>query len=204
VVTAVAFYTYSSRRQPDAFPKRQKPWVRAGLVIVVFAGIGIAAGAIQLFPSIEYSSQAFRFLSAERMLPATEKIPYTNLSDGLFPHSFLLLLLFDAFDLKVGVGEIWSPYFGVFPLLLAVIGVWKNWSNLWVRYLTGLAALSYLYSLGSLSFLHGILYAVVPYLWMRERPAGSCTWQASHSLSWPAMARRHFYVNRRELYRGPG
>ena len=55
---------------------------------------------------------------------------------------------------------------GVFPFLLAIIGVWKAWQNSWVRYLTGLAVGTLFFSLGSFSFLHGLLYAVAPFVWM--------------------------------------
>src|SRR6185312_6506951 len=43
---------------------------------------------------------------------------------------------------------------------------WKNWGNLWVRYAAGLAFAAILFSLGSYSLLYGLIYAIVPLLWM--------------------------------------
>ena len=66
-------------------------------------------------------------------------------------------------------GEASNPYIGVFPLLAAVIGIRRYWRNLWVRYLAGLAVAAFLFSFGSYSWLHGVLYATVPELWnLRE------------------------------------
>jgi hypothetical protein len=66
-----------------------------------------------------------------------------------------------------------NPYLGAFPLLLAIIGVWKAWSNVWVRYLTGLAAGAVVFSLGSFSLLHGLLYSLAPFLWIAREAARS-------------------------------
>ncbi len=169
IVTAVVFYAWQSNGQPSGMPPRVKPWVWAAVVITATASVAFAAGAIQLLPSIEYSRRAFRFAGA--MLPATTKIPYAYLNDYALPHSVFTLILFSAFGGKVSSGEYWNPYVGVFPLLLAVIGVSKNWSQPSVRYLAGLAAGAFVFSLGPFSFLHGVLYAVVPLLWMAREAA---------------------------------
>ncbi len=66
----------------------------------------------------------------------------------------------------MGPGEVLSPYLGVFPLLLAVIGFWKCRDHLWVRYSAGLAAAAFVFSLGAASLLYGLIYALVPLLWM--------------------------------------
>ena len=65
-----------------------------------------------------------------------------------------------------GGEEPWPYYIGVFPMFLAVVGIWKNWSNLWVRFLSVLALITFAYTLGDFSPLFGVLYAVVPWLWM--------------------------------------
>jgi hypothetical protein len=170
IVSAVAFYAFHSRSQPGSFPETGRPWIWAALVTAMIAGAGLAAGAIQLLPSMEYSRQAFRFMGSV-MLPAAEKIPYAYESNGVLPHSFSTLLLFFAFNGTVAAGEYWNPYAGVFPLLLAAIGIWKKWSDPWVRYFTGLAVAAFLCSLGSYSLLHGLLYALIPFLWMAREAA---------------------------------
>ena len=170
VVSAVAFYYFCSQTQTEGFPKTPRSGVGAALVTAMIAGTGLAAGALQLLASVEYSHQAYRFLGSV-VLPATEKIPYAYLADSVLPHSVSSLLLFFAFNGKVARGEYWNPYLGVFPLLLAGIGIWKKWSDPWVRYFTGLAVGAFLVSLGSYSLLHGLLYTLAPFLWMTREAA---------------------------------
>ncbi|HEV3334034.1 MAG TPA: YfhO family protein, partial [Bryobacteraceae bacterium] len=52
----------------------------------------------------------------------------------------------------------------------------------WVRYLTGLALAAFLYSLGSFSLVHGVLYAVVPWIWM-AREAGRMVYLVDFAVS---------------------
>jgi membrane protein YfhO len=146
-------------------------WRTTILTIALIAIVGFAAGAIQLLPSMEYSHHAIRFLGNAGALPATEKIPYQDLSDTLWPQGFITMLIPQAFNGIAGSGEVINPYLGVFPLLLAILAVWKNWTNRWVRYLTSLAIAAFLYSLGAFSLLHGMLYALVPGLWMAREAA---------------------------------
>ena len=134
------------------------------LACLAVLAAGLCAGAVQVLPSIEYSRLAFRWIGGDiPALPVNTRIPYAYLDDGLRPDAFLGMLFAPVFG---GSGETISPYIGVFPLLAALIGIVKCWSRAWVRYLTGLAVLSFLYALGAGSFIHGALYAIVPRLWM--------------------------------------
>ena len=142
---------------------------RAAIVVAVIGVVGLAAGAVQLFPSIEYSTRSLRFLGAPGALPADQKIPYADMFDQNLPQGIALLVVPFAFNGNAGLGETTSPYIGVFPFLAAVIGIRRYWRYLWVRYLAGLAVASFLFSIGTYSWLHGVLYAIVPKLWnMRE------------------------------------
>jgi hypothetical protein len=166
VVTAAAYQAFC-----NAPGERLRPLLLAAAVLV----IGLAAGAIQLLPSMEYSAHAVRFL-AGTALPATQKIPYAYLRDYIYPQTLANFLLFPAFlekigPIGVGAGEAFNPYMGVFPLLLAFIGFAKARSQRWVRYAAGLALASFLFSLGQASLLYGFVYATVPLLWM-AREAG--------------------------------
>src|SRR5262249_24500757 len=51
-----------------------------------------------------------------------------------------------------------SSYFGVMPLLLVIIGAWKCWRLPLVRYLIVLAVVSFVYTWGGFSIVHGVLY----------------------------------------------
>jgi hypothetical protein len=159
VLSAAVFYGWNRGARKAAF------------AAAVITTVGCAVGAVQLLPSIEYSGQAIRFLGSSGTLPANEKIPYYGMHDALSPHGIFTLLIPEAFDGKPGTGEVPNPYLGVFPLLAVIIGIRRNWSCPWVRYLAGLAVAAFLYSFGPFSWLHGVLYATVPKLWMaREAP----------------------------------
>jgi len=171
VVSAAAFLAHHAPAGPAGFPARGNRWAWAGTVVAIVAVVAFLAAAIQLLPSLEYSGRAVRYLSDVLMLPAQRKIPYANLSGGFWPRSVVALLFGFPFDGAVGGGESYSPYFGVVPLLLAIVGAWKNWRHPLLRYLAGLAVLAFFYTLGSFSFLHGLLYSITPFLWMAREAA---------------------------------
>ena len=178
IVTAAAYY--SLRDDPDADRGALKRWRRSALIVGVAGLAAFAAGAVQLLPSMEYSHQAIRFASGTG-LPASDRIPYKYLTDRLYAHGILNLLVAVPRG-EIGSGETVSPYLGVFPLLLAVIGVWKKWRHRWVPYLTGLAIAAFAYSLGPASLLHGILYVLTPYLWL-AREADRSVYLADFALA---------------------
>jgi hypothetical protein len=134
------------------------------LACAMMLAVGFFAGALQLFPSMEYGGRALRWLGHNApALSAKSQIPFAYLKDYLEPNAFLGMLIPTAIR---GSGEIISPYIGVFPLLAAIIGIVKCWNSLWVRYFAGLAAVTFLYCLGERSLLYGVPYPIVPYLWM--------------------------------------
>jgi len=162
-VALVVFFT-SSTRNGTHDSTVGTSWVGSAAIVVVCGGFALAGGAVQIFVSSEYSHQAYRFL-AGTALPATEKIPYNYLGDVVYPYGFLGLVL-PGFTGVAGSGEYLSPYIGVFPVLLAAIGIWRQWATMWIRFLAGLVLAAFLYSMGSFFPLHGLLYAVTPLLWM--------------------------------------
>ena len=170
IISAGIFYACSSGRETELESSlRVSICFRAALVVAVIGVVGFAAGAIQLFPSIEYSSRAYRFIGDAGALPADQKIPYADMPDKFAPHGLAVLAVHFAFNGNAGEKEAVNPYIGVFALLAVAIGIRRYWRNRWVRYLAGLAVAAFLFSLGNYSWLHGVLYAIVPELWnMRE------------------------------------
>lgn len=141
---------------------RNRHWVWTGVVVLAAVIVAGAAGAVQLLPSHEYAERSIRFLGMATV-PSTEKIPLAYLNDEMYPQGLVSFVFFSAVS---GNGEVWSPYIGIFPLMLALIGVWKAWSNSWVRYLTVLGGVFLVVVLGSFTPLRGVLYAIVPFLWL--------------------------------------
>ena len=162
VVSLTIFVAAQARAESDA--GRGKLWRRAILAVVVCLAFAVGGGAVQLFPSVEYSHRAVRF-AGSAMVPAAERIPYAYLGDQLWPQSIAGLVL-AGFPGNASSGEYVNPYLGVFPILLVVIGVARFWCTPWVRYMSGLALVAFLYSLGNFSLIHGLFYAVVPFLSM--------------------------------------
>ncbi len=159
-----------------------KPWLRPATVLGVLAGVAFCAGAVQLLLSMEYSRHALRFFGSMPALPATTRIPSTYPAEGLAPHGLWGILFAFGFSGQLGGHEVLRFYLGVFPLLAAVIGVWKRWSTPWVQYLSGLAVVAFLYALGEFSAVYGLLRTVVPYLWM-VREANRFMYLADFSLA---------------------
>lgn len=170
VVSAGAYFAYHKAGHSGGPAAGRLPWIRCAAVLAIAGTIAFAFGAIQLLPSLEYSKLAIRFFGAEHPLPARQIIPYGDLSYGLLPRSAVAFLLAFPFGGAIGDPEHFSPYLGVFPLLLVAIGIGRNWDKPWVKYLTALAGLAFFYTLGGFSFLHGLLYVLVPFLWMAREP----------------------------------
>jgi hypothetical protein len=163
VVTAVLQNAVSRQSTPTT--DRRQRWSRMALILVVLFVVAGGLGAAQLLPASEYGRLSLRFIDGGAF-PAARKIPYERLVPGMWPQSIVSALLPAAFDGKIGGEESFPFYVGVFPLFLAVTAIWRSWRNVWVRYLTRLAVLAFVYSLGELSPLHGVLYAIVPFLWL--------------------------------------
>jgi hypothetical protein len=161
VLSAAAFSAWHEYRRDSTLSDRSSTIVRAAWLTGIVVAVAGAAGAVQLLPSAEYSPLALRWLGS-RALSASQKIPYAYMNDENSPQSLVSTLFSFAFYGNTGKGEAWVAYMGVFPLLLVVIGIWKNRSNFWVQYAAGLSLFAFLYSLGSSTPLNGLLYSLVP------------------------------------------
>ncbi|HWB97847.1 MAG TPA: YfhO family protein [Bryobacteraceae bacterium] len=181
ILIALSIFLLTARddHQECAVPGRRSRIVLATLIV---GGVGVLAGAVQLLPSAEYSSRAVRFLGEAGAFPANESIPYDLLRDGLLPGAFVSLLIPTAFQGILGSGEVINPYAGVLPLIFAIAGTWATWERRWTKFLTLLAFVSFLYSLGGFSPLHGLLYTVIPRLWM-AREAGRIVYLTNFALA---------------------
>lgn len=160
---------------------RRRHWLRLAGKVAIIVAVAAGAGAVQLLPAYEYGRLTLRFIDGGP-LPASEKIPYHRLHPGMWPQGIVSVLLPTGYGGRIGGGEAWAIYIGVLPFFLAIAGIWKCWSNLWVRYLSGLAVLAFVYSMSEVSPLHGVLYALIPYLWV-VRAAGRFVYLASFALA---------------------
>jgi len=111
---------------------------------------------------------------------------HQNQRDGVsyFTENYDPLVESGQMKLLRGDAEI-SPYIGVLPFILAIVGVWRMSDKWVVRYLIILAIGSYLYSLGSFSFIHGLLY-LLPALDKAREAAGmlAAAGETEHAAFW--------------------
>jgi hypothetical protein len=134
LATAAGWYALVSR--PPIREERRAHWVRMTSILAVGVAVAAGLGAVQLLPANEYGKASLRFIDGGT-LPSTQKIPYERMVPGMYPQSIVAGLFPAGFDGKIGGEETFPYYIGVLPLLLALIGIWKAWANIWVRYLTG-------------------------------------------------------------------
>lgn len=156
-------------------------WRHAALVVAIIGAFAFSTSAIQLLPSAEYSSQSMRWLGDASISPM-EKIPYAEMSHGIYPEGLVALLFPYAFHGNTGSGEVVNPYMSVMVLVLAAIGVWRTWSQPLVKYLLALGIVALLYALGGFSPIHGMLYSIVPKLWL-AREAGRFVYLSSFAIA---------------------
>ncbi len=148
VTTLIAFLWISGR------PKNS--FSTAAMILAVVAVTSILFGAVQLLPTYEYTRFAYRWVGADSPIQPFDKIPYSVFGEYAFgPQSLFALVLG---ELNAGKYAGTTTYFGVLPLILAVIGARQYWSNALVRFMTGMALLALIYTWGPASLLHGVLY----------------------------------------------
>ncbi len=164
VVTILVSFQAMTRPLTGRFDGRFKNLQAAAVSLGVLTLFAVGTAAIQLLPSAEYGQIALRWVGNDPV-PATKKIPYSDLSSGLQPYAFLALL-FGYPSSNPAQGEYVNPYMSVLGFAFALIGIWRFWTIPLVRCLTVLSLAAYLYSLGASSLLHGVLYVAVPGLWM--------------------------------------
>src|SRR5262249_37197102 len=96
---------------------------RFATILLIVGIFSLAFSAIQLFPSIEYGLNSVRWIDPGPPIAAFDRIPYFRLSETArqIPRSFVAFLFGGA---SIGDAEI-SPYIGVLPFILAIIGAWR-------------------------------------------------------------------------------
>lgn len=131
----------------------------------LLAVVGITAGglaAVQLLPSSEYTKFAIRWVAAAEPADFRGKIPYAV--EGVYgavPPYHLLGFLIPNLAYLNGI----YTYAGLLPVLLGLTAIFRA-EGLYPRFFSFLFVLSLLYVLGNATIVHGIAYAVVPYLYV--------------------------------------
>jgi hypothetical protein len=166
VVSAALYFTWNAGDGEKRGTPALDRWISTAKIVGIIGVLAFCIGAIQLLPSVELSRRAVRYIGTAAPAAASERIPYLDLKEDLWPRGLFTAIFFAAFPGSTYGGEGFGIYIGVMPLILMMVGVWRNWHNPWVRYLAGLAVAAFTLTLGSYSLVHGLAYILVPYLWI--------------------------------------
>ena len=125
------------------------------LLLFVFGGL---YASLQLFPSLEYSPLAYRWVDSINPTLVSARVPYSVAgTHNAFPPDGIFMLIFPYI---AGVEN--SPYFGILPLVFAfsAMNQVRTKEIVWIAFL--MALLFFCLSLGEYSPLHGLFYSLVP------------------------------------------
>ena len=165
VIAAAGFAAFLAvQSQPPGRADRAAHYRREAAVLLLVFASGVCGSAVQILPSIEYSHRAIRFLGPAAV-PASQRIPFAYLGDAVRPAA-LVGMVAPAFNGSASTGEYVTPYLGVFPIVLALLAVTMPRRDASITFWCGVAMAAFLYSMGGVSLLYGLLYAVVPFLSM--------------------------------------
>jgi hypothetical protein len=130
---------------------------RAGLFAVLMI-VMFMAGAAQTLPEYSYGQDVFRWVGASHELGWKEQVPYSvHESFSLQPFSVLGIFIDGLFSNS-------NPFVGITVLLMAICGVVLAWKNTAVRVLLGVAGGGLLFAFSGSTILHGIIYALIPFV----------------------------------------
>ena len=113
-------------------------------------------GALQTLPAIEYGRHAHRWVGAPETVGWKDKVPYTVHAEFSTPAASLVSVILPGKSVHT------DPFTGPTAFVLAAVGVWAGFALPSVRALTAIGLFGLLMALGHATFLHGVLYSVVP------------------------------------------
>jgi len=131
-------------------------------LFVLFAAL---TGGLQALPGYEYGALALRWVNLPDPVGWQDKVPYEVHRQFSFPPASLLGLVVTGFDTHANLFLGWAAASMAF---LGVVCCWERWP---ARALTFTALFGVVFSLGERSFLHGVLYSLLPILDKARNPA---------------------------------
>jgi hypothetical protein len=120
--------------------------------------VAVAVGALQVLPAWEYGARAYRWIELPQPVRGNETVPYfAQYNLGIFPLSFLGVLWPKAHLTT-------DPFLGFVMVSFALFGVAAGWGKPEVRLYGVAAVVAALYTAGHYSLVHGLTYALAPFL----------------------------------------
>jgi len=128
-----------------------------GLMAVVGV-MGLVVGALQVLPAWEYGARAYRWIEMPQPVRMQDTVPYfAQYNLGIFPLSFLGTLIPKAHLTT-------DPFLGFVCVSFALFAVAAGWGRPAVRLYAVVALVAAAYAAGHYSLVHGLAYAVAPFL----------------------------------------
>ncbi len=152
--TLLFAWIYATLQRPQPTSKIRHP--TSALVTFLITGL---VSAVQVWPTYEFGRISKRWVGTFDPVGWNDQIPYTISTIYSMPVRGLLGTILPGQNQADS-----TPYLGVTVVSLALLGLVKGWSDTRVRWLAALAALSAAYSMGALTPLQGVLYAIAPML----------------------------------------
>ncbi len=137
-----------------------RPGVRARLtgLMAVVGVMGLVVGALQVLPAWEYGARAYRWIEMPQPVRMQDTVPYfAQYNLGIFPLSFLGTLIPKAHLTT-------DPFLGFAGVSFALFAVMAGWGRPAVRLYAVVALVAAAYTAGHYSLVHGLAYAVAPFL----------------------------------------
>ncbi|HLY18194.1 MAG TPA: hypothetical protein VKR61_13270 [Bryobacteraceae bacterium] len=157
-LAAAAFYIWTWLHMKTARTRLAGLAALSGLTLFLI-------GALQLLPAWEYGHLAIRFAGVPEGLDWSHRVPYSVHAEySLGPLSVVGII-------DPEIARYATMFVGLVAFALSLIGVARCWRDWRVRFLAALALAGYLYALGGISILQGLLYAVVPFVEKARSPA---------------------------------
>ena len=146
------------------FRKGKPDWALVRLAAVALVFMVLTSG-LQTLPAQEFGRLAVRWAGVDTPLRWNDRVPYTvHLDFSFTPSSLLGLVVPPAFHHV-------SPFLGATALLLLTAGLLLAWRHWQVRLFAAIGLGGLLLAMAGVNVLHGVLYAVLPFMEKARVPA---------------------------------
>ncbi len=138
--------------------------VRTAAAALAMGVATLLCGGLQMLPAIEYGQLSVRWVGVTDPVGWGEKVPYLVHSQFSASIAGVLGMVFSGFQMHLCL------FAGVVAVTLTAIAVMRGWSESPVRVMAAGAAIALVFTWGNYTFLHGLLYSLIPWVEKARTP----------------------------------